>query len=68
MQLFSRWFKQVSDEGDVLYVFPKDYRSKLAAKSFMLRVEPFIDKAKVLSVIPHYVVEIWFMRKWIYAF
>ncbi|KAJ4705242.1 Iron-sulfur cluster biosynthesis family protein [Melia azedarach] len=42
-------FLEVSDEGDVLYVFPKDYRSKLAAKSFMLRVEPFIDKAKAAA-------------------
>ncbi|XP_058222602.1 uncharacterized protein At5g03900, chloroplastic isoform X2 [Rhododendron vialii] len=41
-----RWFQQVSDEGDVLYVFPKDYRSKLAAKSFRMKIEPFIDKAK----------------------
>ncbi|GKC54065.1 hypothetical protein Tco_1076810, partial [Tanacetum coccineum] len=36
----------VSDEGDVLYVFPKDYRSKLAAKSFKIRTEPYIEKAK----------------------
>ncbi|XP_058222601.1 uncharacterized protein At5g03900, chloroplastic isoform X1 [Rhododendron vialii] len=39
-------FLEVSDEGDVLYVFPKDYRSKLAAKSFRMKIEPFIDKAK----------------------
>lgn len=49
MESFSRWFQQVSDEGDVLYVFPKDYRSKLAAKSFKMKIEPFVDKAKVLS-------------------
>ncbi|MBA0596721.1 hypothetical protein Gorai_013530, partial [Gossypium raimondii] len=36
----------VSDEGDVLYVFPKDYRSKLAAKSFRIKFEPWVDKAK----------------------
>lgn len=48
MQSFSRWFQQVSDEGDVLYVFPKDYRSKLAAKSIRIKIEPFIEKAKVL--------------------
>ncbi|XP_019077385.1 uncharacterized protein At5g03900, chloroplastic isoform X2 [Vitis vinifera] len=41
-----RWFEQVSDEGDVLYVFPKDYRSKLAAKSFRIKLEPFVEKAK----------------------
>lgn len=39
-------FLEVSDEGDVLYVFPKDYRSKLAAKSFKMKIEPFVDKAK----------------------
>ncbi|KAE9459227.1 hypothetical protein C3L33_08874, partial [Rhododendron williamsianum] len=39
-------FLEVSDEGDVLYVFPKDYRSKLAAKSFRMKIEPFVDKAK----------------------
>ncbi|XP_012072960.1 uncharacterized protein At5g03900, chloroplastic isoform X2 [Jatropha curcas] len=39
-------FLEVSDEGDVLYVFPKDYRSKLAAKSFRMKVEPLVDKAK----------------------
>ncbi|PKU64354.1 Uncharacterized protein MA16_Dca005277 [Dendrobium catenatum] len=37
------------DEGDVLYVFPKDYRSKLAAKSFRLKVEPLLDKLKGAS-------------------
>ncbi|XP_034694057.1 uncharacterized protein At5g03900, chloroplastic isoform X2 [Vitis riparia] len=41
-----RWFEQVSDEGDVLYVFPKDYRSKLATKSFRIKLEPFVEKAK----------------------
>ncbi|XP_038702225.1 uncharacterized protein At5g03900, chloroplastic isoform X2 [Tripterygium wilfordii] len=44
-----RWFQQVSDEGDVLYVFPKDYRSKLAAKSFRIKIEPFIDKTKAAA-------------------
>ncbi|KAM7526053.1 hypothetical protein LguiA_015955 [Lonicera macranthoides] len=39
-------FLEVSDEGDVLYVFPKDYRSKLAAKSIRIKIEPFIEKAK----------------------
>jgi hypothetical protein len=33
----------------VLYVFPKDYRAKLAGKSFRMRVEPLVDKAKVLD-------------------
>ncbi|KAF6165925.1 hypothetical protein GIB67_012822 [Kingdonia uniflora] len=36
----------VSDEGDVLYVFPRDYRSKLASKSFRLRIEPVLKKSK----------------------
>ncbi|CAI0540010.1 unnamed protein product [Linum tenue] len=39
-------FLEVSDEGDVLYVFPKDYRTKLAAKSFRLKIEPLVDKTK----------------------
>ncbi|KAM5559468.1 uncharacterized protein ABKV19_020898 [Rosa sericea] len=39
-------FLEVSDEGDVLYVFPKDYRAKLLAKSFRLRIEPVLEKAK----------------------
>lgn len=42
------WFWQVSDEGDVLYVFPKDYRSNLMAKSFRMKIEPLLEKAKVL--------------------
>ena len=41
---------QVSEEGDVLYVFPKNYRSKLGAKSFRIKAEPFIEKAKVLRM------------------
>ncbi|CAN6838330.1 unnamed protein product [Brassica oleracea] len=40
-------FLEVSDEGDVLYVFPRDYRSKLATKSLRIQIEPFLDKAKV---------------------
>ncbi|KAL1201509.1 hypothetical protein V5N11_002709 [Cardamine amara subsp. amara] len=39
-------FLEVSDEGDVLYVFPKDYRTKLAAKSLRIKIEPFLEKAK----------------------
>ncbi|KAB1222574.1 hypothetical protein CJ030_MR2G004944 [Morella rubra] len=42
-------FLEVSDEGDVLYVFPKDYRAKLAAKSFRFKVEPVIDRAKATA-------------------
>ncbi|KAK4432560.1 putative protein, chloroplastic [Sesamum alatum] len=42
-------FLEVSDEGDVLYVFPKDYRSKLAAKSFRLKVEPLLEKGKMAA-------------------
>ncbi|CAL9026476.1 unnamed protein product [Prunus brigantina] len=39
-------FLEVSDEGDVLYVFPKDYRAKLVGKSFRMKVEPLLEKAK----------------------
>ncbi|XP_077241291.1 iron-sulfur cluster biosynthesis family protein [Tasmannia lanceolata] len=39
-------FLEVSDEGDVLYVFPKDYRSKLATKSFRMKIEPLLEKSK----------------------
>ncbi|AQK71513.1 Iron-sulfur cluster biosynthesis family protein [Zea mays] len=39
-------FLEVSEDGEVLYVFPKDYRAKLAGKSFRMRVEPLVDKAK----------------------
>ncbi|KAL3532093.1 hypothetical protein ACH5RR_005614 [Cinchona calisaya] len=38
---------EVSEEGDVLYVFPRDYRSKLASKSFRIKIEPFLEKAKL---------------------
>ncbi|XP_010683731.2 uncharacterized protein At5g03900, chloroplastic [Beta vulgaris subsp. vulgaris] len=39
-------FLEVSDEGDVLYVFPKDYRSRLVGKSFRMKIEPWAEKAK----------------------
>ncbi|KAI3905531.1 hypothetical protein MKW92_052848 [Papaver armeniacum] len=39
-------FLEVSDEGDVLYVFPRDYRTKLLAKSFRLKIEPWLEKGK----------------------
>ncbi|KAK7259986.1 hypothetical protein RIF29_25651 [Crotalaria pallida] len=39
-------FLEVSEEGDILYVFPKDYRSKLNAKSFRIKAEPFVEKLK----------------------
>lgn len=39
-------FLEVSDQGDLLYVFPKDYRSRLAAKSFRIKAEPLFEKAK----------------------
>lgn len=42
-------FLEVSDEGDVLYVFPKDYRAKLATKSLRIKLEPFFEKAKAAS-------------------
>ena len=45
------WFEQVSDEGDVLYVFPKDYRARLVGKSFIMRVEPMLEKAKVVMLV-----------------
>jgi hypothetical protein len=35
----------------VLYVFPRDYRAKLAAKSFRIKVEPLVEKAKVLILV-----------------
>lgn len=43
-------FLEVSDEGDVLYAFPKDYRSKLAAKSFRIKFfEPSVERAKLAA-------------------
>lgn len=42
-------FLEVSDEGDVLYVFPRDYRSKLVAKSFRIRIEPLLEKSKAAA-------------------
>ncbi|KAK6944058.1 hypothetical protein RJ641_025160 [Dillenia turbinata] len=42
-------YLEVSDEGDVLYVFPKDYRAKLAAKSFRIKIEPLFEKAKLAA-------------------
>ncbi|KAG8376722.1 hypothetical protein BUALT_Bualt09G0093400 [Buddleja alternifolia] len=42
-------FLEVSDEGDVLYVFPKDYQSKLAAKSLRIKVEPLLEKGKMAA-------------------
>lgn len=40
-------FLEVSDKGDVLYVFPKDYRSNLTSKSFRMKIEPLLEKAKL---------------------
>nr|GLL17946.1 uncharacterized protein At5g03900, chloroplastic [Ipomoea trifida] len=42
-------FLEVSDEGDVLYVFPKSYRTNLSAKSFKMKIEPLLEKAKMAS-------------------
>ncbi|KAL9238897.1 hypothetical protein vseg_013265 [Gypsophila vaccaria] len=42
----SNGFLEVSDEGDVLYVFPKDYRSQLVGKSLRMKIEPWAEKAK----------------------
>ncbi|RCV06661.1 hypothetical protein SEVIR_1G183800v4 [Setaria viridis] len=39
-------FLEVSNDGEVLYVFPKDYRTKLAGKSFRMKIEPLANKAK----------------------
>ncbi|MFS7903616.1 hypothetical protein Hanom_Chr01g00026151 [Helianthus anomalus] len=39
-------FLEVSDEGDILYVFPEDYRSKLASKSLWIKTEPYLEKLK----------------------
>ncbi|MCO5587755.1 hypothetical protein L7F22_041707 [Adiantum nelumboides] len=39
-------FLEVSNDGDVLYVFPKDYRSVLATKSIKLKLEPVLGKLK----------------------
>ncbi len=41
----------MSDEGDVLYILPKDYRSNLSAKSLRLKLEPVLDKVKVRNII-----------------
>ncbi|KAH7442959.1 hypothetical protein KP509_02G009900 [Ceratopteris richardii] len=42
-------FLEVSNEGDVLYVFPKDYRSILATKSVKLKFEPILGKLKAAA-------------------
>ncbi|XP_073062782.1 uncharacterized protein At5g03900, chloroplastic-like [Primulina eburnea] len=42
-------FLEVSDEGDVLYVFPKNYRSNLGAKSFKIKFEPLLEKGKMAA-------------------
>ncbi|KAK9921263.1 hypothetical protein M0R45_029782 [Rubus argutus] len=42
-------FLEVSNEGHVIYVFPKDYRAKLLGKSFVMRVEPLLEKAKAVA-------------------
>ncbi|KAL8152928.1 hypothetical protein V2J09_010688 [Rumex salicifolius] len=39
-------FLEVSNEGDVLYVFPREYRSKLSAKSIRMKLEPLLEKTK----------------------
>eukprot|EP00854_Cymbomonas_tetramitiformis_P007944 gene7944-9439_t len=36
----------VSEAGEVLYVFPSDPRGTLRAKSFMMRMEPALNKAQ----------------------
>lgn len=41
----------MSDEGDVLYVFPKSYRTNLSAKSFKMKIEPLLEKTKVICFV-----------------
>ncbi|GFP94892.1 uncharacterized protein at5g03900 chloroplastic [Phtheirospermum japonicum] len=40
-------FLEVSDEGDVVYVFLKDYRLKLSVKSLRMKIDSFLEKGKV---------------------
>ncbi|XP_074330426.1 uncharacterized protein At5g03900, chloroplastic-like [Apium graveolens] len=42
-------YLDVSDEGDVLYIFPEDYRSKLTSKSIWIRYEPLVQKTKSVA-------------------
>ncbi|KAG0597910.1 hypothetical protein M758_12G030100 [Ceratodon purpureus] len=42
-------FLEVSDEGDVLYVLPKDYRSNLTSKSLRMKYEPLLEKLKAIA-------------------
>eukprot|EP00897_Mesotaenium_endlicherianum_P000429 jgi/Mesen1/10387/ME000081S09773 len=39
-------FLEVSDEGDVLYVLPKNFRTNLRNKSWKLKLEPLWSKVK----------------------
>lgn len=39
-------YLEVSNEGDVLFCLPRDYRNVLLQKSFKLRAEPFLKKAE----------------------
>lgn len=40
---------QVSNAGDVVYVFPSDPRAALLARSWLLRVEPALNWLKVTT-------------------
>lgn len=40
---------EVSDAGDVLYVLPSNFRQVIAAKSWLLRAEPFLQKVRDAS-------------------
>lgn len=40
---------EVSEAGEVLYVFPSDPRGTLRAKSLMMRMEPALNKAQVVG-------------------
>ena len=37
---------QVSSEGDVLYVFPSNFRSIIRAKSWVLRAQPMLKSVQ----------------------
>lgn len=39
-------FLQVSNSGDVLYVLPSNFKQVIAAKSWLLRAEPFLQKVR----------------------
>ncbi len=38
--LSDSWHIQVSEDGDILYVLPQDFKARLRNRSLMLRLEP----------------------------